>query len=142
MSIFPQDRNALRRMYVEAWRRHRDSLPLEPLEAHIADVVALHTEYHDLLELAENTLERDWMPEEGETNPFLHMGMHLAIREQVATNRPMGIAAIHARLLERMGAPHPVEHLMMECLGATLWESQRNGLPPDESVYLEALKRL
>jgi hypothetical protein len=135
-----QDRSALRRMYLEAWRKHVEHRVLEPLEAQIVAVVVDHAEYHGLLG-DDRVLSRDWTPEDGATNPFLHMGLHLAIREQVATDRPAGIAAIHARLSEQIGR-HDAEHRMLECLGAALWESQRSGRAPDESAYLEALRRL
>ena len=87
-----QGRSTLRRMYVEAWRKHRASLPVEMVEDQIIRVVALHPEYAQLLESGPAALERDYTPEDGQTNPFLHMGLHLAIREQVATDRPAGIA--------------------------------------------------
>lgn len=142
MSIYPNDRGALRRRYVEAWRRHRQALPLEPVDAQIADVVECHPEYHELLKSADQAVEQEWTPESGQTNPFLHMGMHLAVRDQLATDRPAGIAEVHARLLRRVGDRHRVEHMIMDCLGAALWHSQRTGLPPDEGAYLEALRRL
>ncbi len=140
--LFPSDRASLRRMYLEAWRRSRDAMPLEPVQAQIADVVALHPEYHAALESGEESLEKDWDGGDGQGNPFLHMGMHLAIREQAATDRPAGIAAIHSRLCERLGDAHAAEHLMMECLAAALWQAQQNARAPDESDYLEALRRL
>ena len=90
-----QGRSSLRRMYVEAWHKHRASLPVEPVEDQIIRVVALHPEYAQLLESGPAALERDYTPEDGQTNPFLHMGLHLAIREQVATDRPAGIAVVH-----------------------------------------------
>lgn len=140
--MFPRDRRSLRDMYVEAWRRHGEGLPMEPLQAQVADVIADHPEYQPLLEGDEEALERDWTPGDGETNPFLHMGMHLAIREQVATDRPPGIAGIHRRLAGRLGDAHAAEHAMMECLGEALWRARRDGHPPDEAAYLEALRRL
>lgn len=142
MGLFPNDRDSFRRMYAEAWRRRVEDLPVDPLQAQIADVVAAHPEYHGLLEDPEEALQTDWGPEGGRTNPFLHMGMHLALREQVSTDRPTGIHEIHARLLGRLGDPHAVEHAMMECLGAVLWEAQRTGFPPDEDAYVAALKAL
>lgn len=131
----------LRRRYVEAWRRHREKLPLEPLDAAIADVIALHPEYQALLE-GNGALERAFTVEGGETNPFLHMGLHLAIREQVATNRPHGIAAVHSALQLRYGGVHDAEHAMFEVLAGVLWEAQRAGRAPDEAVYLERLRKL
>jgi hypothetical protein len=137
-----QGRASLRRMYVEAWRKQRESLPVEPVEAQIIGVVALHPEYAPLLESGSEALERDYTPEDGQTNPFLHMGLHLAIREQVATNRPAGIADVHRSLALRLGDVHAAEHAMIECLGEALWQAQRSGLPPDEAKYLESLRRL
>ncbi len=136
-----QGRRSLRRMYVEAWRKHRESLPVEPVEDQIIRVVALHPEYAGLLEAGDEALDRDYTPEGGQTNPFLHMGLHLAVREQVATNRPAGIVDAHCALLTRLGDPHQAEHAMIECLGEALWQAQRSGRAPDEAAYLEALRR-
>jgi predicted RNA polymerase sigma factor len=69
------------------------------------------------------------------------MGLHLAIREQVGTDRPPGIAQVHASLTRRLGDAHAAEHRMIECLAEELWQSQRDGRPPDETAYLAALKR-
>ncbi|MGB5250144.1 MAG: DUF1841 family protein [Gammaproteobacteria bacterium] len=140
--FFAEDRDALRRMYLQAWQRYRDGLPLEPLQAQIAEVVAQHPEYHPLLESGDQIVEQNWQPEQGVGNPFLHMGMHLAIREQLATDRPAGIVALHKALVARSGNAHDAEHRMAECLGEALWRSQRSGLPPDESAYLESLRKL
>jgi len=137
-----QGRSSLRRMYFEAWRKHRESRPVEPVEDRIIGVFALHPEYVQLLESGPAALDREYTPEEGQTNPFLHMGLHLAIREQVATDRPAGIALVHRSLAARLGDVHEAEHAMIERLGAALWNAQRAGLPPDEAQYLESLRRL
>jgi hypothetical protein len=137
-----QDRSSLRRHYAEAWRKRREALPMEPLEHQLATVVEEHPEYQALIEGDPDVISRDFTPEGGQANPFLHMGLHLAIREQVSTNRPTGIAAIHAELCRRLGGHHEAEHRMIECLGEALWRSQRAGLPPDEAAYLESLRRL
>jgi Domain of unknown function (DUF1841) len=137
-----QGRAQLRRMYYEAWRKHRESMPVEPVEDQIIGVIELHPEYAKVLETGEDALDRDYTPEGGQTNPFLHMGLHLAIREQVATNRPPGIANVHRALAGKLGDTHIAEHAMIECLGAALWNAQRSGQPPDEASYLEALRRL
>ena len=138
--IFGQDRNELRQMYTDAWRKRRDELPMSPLELQIADVVELHPEYHE--EIESGDLDKDYTPDGGKENPFLHMGLHLGIREQVATDRPAGIAAIHRSLAARSGDVHAAEHEMIECLAETLWESQVNNQPPDEQKYLERLRRI
>lgn len=132
-----QDRGALRQAWREAWRKHRESLPLEPLEAQLADVILLHPEYHEVLAAGRESLQRDWRPEDGQSNPYLHMGLHLAIRDNVATDRPAGIRAVYQHLLGSCGSPHAAEHVLLECLGEVLWEAQRSGLPPDENAFLE-----
>ena len=134
-------RDRLRALYAEAWRRHRERLPLEPLHAQIAAVIELHPEYHAVIGPGSEALERDYTPESGNTNPFLHMGLHLAIREQVGTDRPAGIGAVHGELTRRLGDRHAAEHRMIECLAEALWQSQRTGQPPDEAAYLAALRR-
>lgn len=143
MPVFAgQSREQMRRMYLEAWRRFSARQPLEPLEAQLAAVIAEHPEYIPWLESGEGTLSADFTPEGGQENPFLHMGLHLAIREQVATNRPAGIGDIHGKLAQRLGSAHAAEHAMLEPLAETLWDAQRQGRMPDEQAYLERLKKL
>ena len=142
MPIFTgQSREQLRRLYLQAWGKYRARLPLEPLEAQIAAVIAEHPEYASLLESSQ-ALTADYSPEGGGANPFLHMSLHLALREQVATDRPPGIAHIHAALTQRLGESHAAEHAMLEPLAEVLWQSQRSGAAPDEQRYLERLRGL
>ena len=138
--IFGQDRNELREMYAEAWRKHLDKLPMSPLEAQIAAVIERHPEYHE--DVTSKDLNRDFTPDGGQANPFLHMGLHLGIREQVATNRPAGIATIYELLITKTADVHVAEHHMIECLAETLWEAQNQNGAPDEQKYLERLHRL
>src|SRR5215469_11776093 len=118
-----ESRELLRRRYLTAWRKFSAREPLEPLEAQIAAVIAEHPEYLPWLEAGEEALAAEFTPEGGRQNPFLHMGLHLAIREQVATNRPAGIASIHEALSKRLGNAHAAEHAMLEPLAETLWEA-------------------
>lgn len=133
-----QSREQLRQGWREAWQRHRAGLPLEPLQAQIVDVIALHPEYHllfaDVAAVA--------APDGGTENPYLHLSLHLALREQVGTNRPAGIADVHRRLQRQAGSLHAAEHRMIEVLATVLWDAQRAGRAPDESAYLERLRRL
>lgn len=138
--IFGQDRRELRKMYADAWRKHLDGLPLSPLEAQIADVMTQHPEYQDAV--TTDSLDKDYTPEAGQTNPFLHMGLHLGIREQVTTDRPPGIGQLYEALATRMGDRHAAEHQMIECLAETLWEAQSQNRAPDEERYLERLRHL
>lgn len=137
--IFAQDRNELRAMYSNAWRKHGAREPLSPLEAQIAEVIEQHPEYEHAIS---SGIERDYKVEGGETNPFLHMGLHLGIREQVATDRPAGIAAVFTKLADAIGDPHTAEHRMIDCLAETLWDAERHNRAPDELQYLECLQRL
>jgi hypothetical protein len=143
MPVFAgQNRDQLRSMYQEAWRKFSAKAPLEPLEAQLAAVIAEHPEYIPWAEGGDAALGAEFTPEGGRDNPFLHMGLHLAIREQVATNRPSGIADIHRKLAERLGGAHEAEHVMLEPLAEALWDAQRQGRMPDEQAYLEKLRRL
>jgi hypothetical protein len=137
--IFGQDRGELRKMYADAWQKHCTKRPLSPLEAQIAAVIAEHPEYH--VAIGAN-MEQDFTVEGGTTNPFLHMGLHLGIREQVGTNRPAGITAVFKALATRLGDAHVAEHRMLDCLAETLWEAQRGQCPPDELRYLQRLRAL
>ncbi|MEY2853954.1 MAG: hypothetical protein RL030_1086 [Pseudomonadota bacterium] len=136
-----EGRDALRRRYAEAWRRRTEGLPLEPLDAQIADVIEQHPEYHAAVS-DPDAANADYGVESGRSNPWLHMGLHLAIREQVGTRRPAGIEAVHARLSRQLGSVLEAEHRMIEVLAETLWETQRAGTVPDEPRYLEKLRRL
>lgn len=143
MPIFDhQSRDQLRQVYIDAWSKRRAALPLEPLEMQIADVIELHPEYQRALEKPDTVLDRDFSPESGQSNPFLHMGLHLAIRDQLATDRPSGIRAAFAAVIHRAGSRHDAEHQVIECLAETMWEAQRSGRPPDEAVYLQRVLTL
>lgn len=137
-----QSRDQLRAVYVDAWRKRRAGLPMEPLELQVADVIELHPEYQAALEARDEVIDRDYTPEGGQSNPFLHMGLHLAIRDQLATDRPSGVRKAFDDVARRVGDPHEAEHRMIDCLAETLWEAQRSGMPPDEQSYLERVRRL
>lgn len=139
--MFGNDRNEIRRTYYDAWHKAQQGQELSPLELMIAEVVQLHPEYHKMLEAGEATLDADFGVDQGEANPFLHMGMHIAIREQVSTDLPPGLATIHQQLSQRADH-HQAEHQMMECLGEVMWHAQRSGTEPDVQQYLECLRRI
>lgn len=136
-----QSRDEVRQVYLGVWHKIQQNLVLEPMEALIADVIEIHPEYHALLATGEDIRQQDFTPEQGQTNPFLHMGMHITLREQAGTDRPPGIRTIHQKLVSRQGV-HEAEHAMMECLGQVLWNAQRNHQSPDEAAYLDCLKKL
>jgi hypothetical protein len=136
--MFSTDRNELRKVFFDAWHKHQHQQPIEPLDAQLIDIMLLHPEYHALLSNPEKFQAEDFP----EANPFLHMSLHLAIREQISTNRPAGITAIYDRLCRKLGDPLMVEHRMMECLGEILWQAQQNNTMQDEAIYIEVLRGL
>ena len=138
--IFSQDKNELRQMYADAWRKNQNCEILSPFEAQIAKVLEDHPEYQSALD--EEGLAETFSPEQGNTNPFLHMGLHLAIRDQLATDRPVGISTIYQQLIVKYSNPHETEHRMLDCLAETLWEAQNQNAPPDQQNYLERLRQI
>jgi hypothetical protein len=134
-------RDQLREMYRTAWRKFKGQHTLSPLDKQIVAVISEHPEYRVIIESAASDLA-NYSPRSGQLNPWLHMGLHLAIREQVATNRPAGITEVHARLCKQSGDPHEAEHRMLETLAEAMWDAQRSGKPPDENVYLDRLRAL
>ncbi len=138
--IFGQDRQELRQMYADAWRKAQAAEVLSPLEAQIAQVIEDHPEYQAAL--SDEAREASFTPEGGKTNPFLHMGLHLAVRDQVATDRPPGISNIFQQLVKKYSKTHEAEHRMLDCLAETLWEAQNRNGPPDEQKYLERLRKI
>lgn len=131
-----------RQMFFSSWDKYLKKTALSPLENEIVQVILTHPEYHHFLENPAQFHEHTYYPEFGETNPFLHMGLHLAIREQIATNRPAGIVVVYDELINKHKDIIAVEHLMMEQLAEYMWLSQKNNLPPDEEGYLNSLDEL
>jgi hypothetical protein len=138
--IFGQDRQELRQMYADAWRKAQAAEVLSPLEAQIAQVIEDHPEYQSAL--SDEAREASFAPEVGKTNPFLHMGLHLAVRDQVAMDRPPGISNIFQQLVKKYSKTHEAEHRILDCMAETLWEAQNRNGPPDEQKYLERLRKI
>ena len=139
--MFNPSRDQARRFFIDAWQKRHQGLPLTPLEHMAADVVALHPEYHALLDSKESALSREWQPEQGETNPFLHLSLHLAVEEQLSIDQPAGLRAIFDTMLARHGERHSALHDVLECLGETIWRAQRDNRPLDGAAYLDCLRR-
>ncbi|MDP3483432.1 MAG: DUF1841 family protein [Sulfuricella sp.] len=139
--MFSPTRDQARRFFFDSWRKYRERQPLSDLEAIALDLMQQHPEYHAIFDNPERYAERDYLPEAGETNPFLHLGLHLAIREQLPIDQPRGIAAHYRRLLEKTGSAHDAEHLIMDCLGEMIWQAQRRHTAPDPAVYFECLEK-
>ena len=134
-------RDELRRSYADAWQKHESRAPLTPLESLIADVISLHPEYRSVVEDRETAVGFESAAVDPRENPFLHMGLHIAVREQLSIDRPPGIRELTQQLTARLGDVHRAEHVLMEALAQTLWEAQRAGKTPDETQYLELARR-
>ncbi len=139
--MFTPNSHDVRRFFCEVQRKRLAGEPLTPIEALAADWVAEHPEYHDELADAEAAVARRYDVEQGRTNPFLHLSMHLSITEQVSIDQPHGIRQAVELLAAKRGSLHEAHHEVMECLGEMIWASQRTGLPPDGHAYLDAVRR-
>jgi len=138
--FFGEQRQDTRSFFFAVWQKMANNTPLLPLEAQIADVIQIHPEYHSVISDPEKNLDQNYSIEKGQSNPFLHMGMHLAIREQVQTDRPSGIQSIFKMYVHQYQDEHVAEHHMFESLGEILWQAQQAGSAPNEQRYLELLK--
>lgn len=139
--MFNPSQHEVRRFFCEAWRKQREGVPLVPMEALAADWIAEHPEYHTDLADAEAAVAASYTVEEGRTNPFLHLAMHLSITEQLSVDQPPGIRQAYELLAARRGSAHAAQHALMDCLGEMLWASQRSGLPPDGAAYIDCVRR-
>lgn len=146
--MFNPSRDQARRFFIDAWHKHLNpgvaavvASPLSALEDIAVDLIEQHPEYHELLADAESALARDWTPEDGQLNPFLHLSLHLAIEEQISIDQPPGIRAVFEKLKIRRPDRHAALHDVLECLGETVWNAQRSGAPPDGEAYLECMKK-
>jgi hypothetical protein len=139
--MFQPSQHDVRRFFCETWRKQRQGLPLTPMEAMAADWVTEHPEYHADLADVDVAVAASYSVEDGRTNPFLHLAMHLSIAEQCSIDQPTGIRQAVALLAARRNALHEAHHEVMECLGEMIWASQRSGLPPDGQAYIDAVRR-
>lgn len=143
-AIFSPTREQARRFFIEAWRKHRTrgtTGVLSPIEYRVVEIVLMHPEYHGLLDDAEQALGSDYPPERGETNPFLHLSLHLAIEEQLGIDQPPGIRSAFEAQLTRLGDRHDALHVALECLAEAIWRSHADGKALDGVRYVECVRR-
>jgi hypothetical protein len=139
--MFNPSRDEARQFFFEVWRKQQEKSLLSPLESVVWEIIHHHPEYHDLLAHPESSQGREWFPEQGETNPFLHLGLHLAIEEQLSIDQPPGIRAAYQRLCGTLRDEHAARHRLLECLAEVIWQAQRNGTPLDAALYLQCVGR-
>lgn len=139
--MFNPSRDQARDFLFDLWAKQRAQAPLTALESLALCVVLEHPEYHAILADREANRDREWKPEGGETNPFLHIAMHLAIEEQISIDQPPGIRAAVQGLERRTGSAHDARHEVMDCLAEMVWQAQRHGAAFDNAAYLDCLAR-
>ena len=139
--MFNPSRDQARDFFFDVWAKSQANTPLTGLESMALAVILEHPEYHPVLAEPERYRDHEWKPEGGETNPFLHLSMHLAIQEQVSIDQPPGIRAAAESLARRKGSEHDARHDIMECLAEVIWQAQRNRAGFDNATYLDCLER-
>ena len=136
--MFFQDRKQQREFLAKSWQKYTTNKTLEPLEEQLVSIIITHPEYHELIE----NIESEYFPEQGEVNPFLHINLHLALREQLSINQPKGVQEVHQQLIKYYKDPHKVEHLMMECIAEMIYLSQKNNTTINQESYLNCITSL
>ena len=140
--MFNPSTDQVRDFFCVAWKKHQDSGVLTPLESIAARWMVEHPEYHQLLNHPEEAKSQDFSVENGQTNPFLHLSMHMSLSEQTQIDQPVGIRKISRQLMMKLDSEHSAHHQMMECLGRVLWESSQTGSEPNMQSYIEELQLL
>ncbi len=139
--MFNPTRDQVRDFFFEAWRKFNARQVLTDLEKIAVEHITRHPEYHAILAAPERYQQREWRPESGETNPFLHLSMHLSISEQLSIDQPIGVKTRYLMLAEHLGEEHAAQHAVMDCLAEMIWHAQRHNQPPDALAYLECLDK-
>ena len=136
--MLSQDRFKQREFLANSWQKHINDQISEPLEIQLALIIQKHPEYHALI----NDINLEYFPEQGKTNPFLHINLHLTLQDQLALNQPIGINDIYKKLIAIHSDTHEVEHMMMECIAEMIFNSQKNHTTLNQDNYLVNLKNL
>lgn len=141
MALFNPSRDEVRQFFFDAWAKFKQQSVLTDLEKMAVGIMHMHPEYHTILDHPEQYLEQAYYPEMGETNPFLHMSLHLSIQEQISINQPIGITQAYGKLCTRFQQEHEAQHALLECLAETIWLAQRNHTGLDATYYLQLIEQ-
>ena len=136
------NRAQMRQPFFEAWEKFQTKQPLSDLEQQLLQVIIEHPEYHYLFQDPEKYKDKDFSAESGETNPYMHFGVHLAIRDQVSMHLPLGIREVFEKLCEQQGSKLEAEHRMIECFSNALWQAMQSGEAFNNDEYLRACREL
>ncbi len=141
MALFNPSRDEVRQFFFDAWAKFKQQHLLTELEKLAVGIIHMHPEYHGILDQPEKYLHQAYYPEQGETNPFLHMSLHLSIQEQISINQPIGITPAYGKLCTRFQEEHAAQHALLECLAETIWLAQRNQTGLDAAHYLQLIEQ-
>lgn len=146
MSLFNPSRDQVRQFFFDTWTKFKQKSNLSDLEKIAVEVIQMHPEYHAILDSPDRYMNQQYFPEMGETNPFLHLSLHLSVIEQISINQPIGITQIYDKLRQRYNdshsnSSHLAQHDLLDCLAETIWQAQRNNVPLDTTNYLNLLKQ-
>lgn len=141
MALFNPSRDEVRQFFFDAWAKFKQQETLTELEKMAVGIMHMHSEYHNILDQPEHYLQQAYYPEMGETNPFLHMSLHLSIQEQISINQPIGITQAYGKLCTRFQEEHEAQHALLECLAETIWLAQRNQTGLDAAHYLNLIEQ-
>ncbi len=141
MSLFNPSRDEVRDFFFQAWEKFKQQQTLTDLEKIAIGVIQMHPEYHPILDAPEQYKQQEYFPELGETNPFLHMSLHLSVLEQISINQPIGIIEVYAKLKLTHQEEHAAQHDVIDCLGETIWHAQQNKTAIDATYYLQLLNK-
>jgi hypothetical protein len=140
--MLQQNRSDYREVFFSVWKKINNKQAIsDAMESIIAQIIKQHPEYNDTLSDYDKFIEKDYSPEMGDSNPFMHMSMHIAITEQLMTDQPQGIKSLYQQLCTKLQDKHNAEHLIMECLANMIWESQKQQSMPDMNKYLQCIKK-
>ena len=134
----------VRRFFCAVYAKAINNIDLEAIEIIASLWFEEHPEYHaDLsdVDTALLNLTQVLNTDDGKTNPFLHLSMHLTISEQCSIDQPRGIRQAVEVLTARLDSLHDAHHIVMEYLGQMIWDSQQNKQAPDGQAYVEAVQR-
>lgn len=140
MSLYNPSRDQVRQFFFDVWAKFKQQAPLSALEKIALEVIQMHPEYHAVLDNPEHYLHQAYFPEMDETNPFLHLSLHVSVMEQLSINQPIGICAIYAKLQQQHDL-HSSQHVLTDCLAETIWQAQHHHQPLDSAHYLMLLQQ-
>lgn len=141
MALFNPSRDEVRQFFFDSWAKFNQQQVLTDLEKMAVSIMHMHPEYHAILDQPDHYLQQAYYPEMGETNPFLHMSLHLSIQEQISINQPIGITQAYGKLCTKYQEEHAAQHALLECLAETIWLAQRNQTGMDAAHYLQLIEQ-